>query len=124
MFLEFADLIKENSKKFTLEYPIPSGGTRADEYDDLGNPVSHENGDYLPPVLAEGALMPINVKLVYASGGTYTEADKTLYSLDHNIPEKTRIRYKNMVYVVGGKQDWEDYADFSTYSCKAVTAFD
>lgn len=125
MFLEFADLIKENSKQFTLEYPKPEGDGDAEEYDPLGNPISHGGtGAYLPPIPGEGAILPINAKVVYASGGTYTEADRTLYSLNHDIPEKTRIRFGNMVYIVGQERDWKGYADFSKYICKAVTAFD
>lgn len=126
MFLEFTELIKENSIPFTLEYPLPSVRGDADDYDDEGNPINQlpNGGAYMPPVPAEGALLPIDAKVVYASGGTYTESDKVLYSLNHNIPEKTRIRYKNLVYIVGTQQNWEDYSDFSRYTCKAITAFD
>lgn len=125
MFLEFADLIKENTKQFTMEYPLPSVRGGADDYDDNGKPVNQgAGGVYMPPIPGEGALMPINAKVVYGSGGTYTEADKTLYSLNHDIPEKTRIRYENLVYIVGQQRKWQGYSDFSKYICKAVTAFD
>ena len=39
MFLEFAALIKENSKPFTMEFPKPTESGGAEDFDDLGNPI-------------------------------------------------------------------------------------
>jgi hypothetical protein len=118
-FFNFKALIDQFTVTFTIEYPLTS-----DEpvlYDDLGKVVANEP---LTPTFGKGALIPMSQRNIYQSGGRLTEADRQLYSLDHNIPNKSKITYKGLVYHVESKTPYEDYADFSTYTLKAVTAFD
>lgn len=91
-------------------------------YDDLGKeirPIGPQR-----PTSGRGALIPLSQRVIYQSGGRLTESDRQLYSLDHNIPKKTKIMYKGETYHVESKLPLEDYADFSVYMLKGVDAFD
>jgi hypothetical protein len=117
-FYQFKKLIEKYSVSFTLEKAEnkdPSTLT-ADDYDAQGNYIGGSN----PPVAAVGALVPLPQRLVYQSGGRLTEADRTLYSTDHEIPLKSKITYRGLVYHVESKTPFEDYADFTQYTLKAV----
>ncbi len=124
---EFKDLIDKYSVKFTIEYPSapPSevSGNDLEDYDLLGNAIEN-NGGTPGVIIEEGALIPLPARVIYQSGGRLTEADRMLYSTNHNIPNKSKILYKGLTYHVESKTPYEDYADFSQYTCKAVTAFD
>jgi hypothetical protein len=115
----FERLIKKYTVSFLLEKEAnkdPKTIT-ADDYDDQGR----YKGVLNPSVMAQGALLPLPARVIYQSGGRLTEQDRTLYSLDHDIPVKSKIHYKGMVYHVESKTPYEDFADFSVYTLKAVS---
>lgn len=117
-FFNFKALIDQFTVTFTIEYPLTSD--EAVEYDWLGKEIPTKQK---VPMTGKGALIPMSQKNIYQSGGRLTEADRQLYSLDHNIPNKSKITYKGMIYHVESKTPYEDYADFSTYTLKGVDAF-
>ena len=121
MYFDFEEFIADNRVNFTLEYPAPH---IEQEYDELGNPVKATESGFLPPIPSAGALIPIEQKTVYQSGGTLTEDDRNLFTTVLDIPKKTQLRYKGMVYSVENCVPWGDYANFARYTCKAVSAFD
>lgn len=118
-FFNFKPLIEQYTVNFLLEYPQDTGKPK--EYDDLGKPIAAPPSE---PIAAKGALIPLPQRLIYESGGRLAEADRQLYSLDHNIPLKSRITYNGLKYYVESKTPYEDFADFSTYTLKGVDAFD
>lgn len=103
-----------------IQYPVITDPETV-ERDDLGKKIQP---DPLPPVAAEGALIPLPQRVIYQSGGRLTEADRMLYSLDFNIPLKSKIMHGDFVYHVESKTPFDAYADFATYTLKAVSAFD
>lgn len=118
-FFNFKPLIEQYTVNFLLEYPQDTDKPKV--YDDLGKLIPAPPSE---PIAAKGALIPLPQRLIYESGGRLTEADRQLYSLDHNIPLKSRITYKGLKYYVESKTPYEDFADFSTYTLKGVDAFD
>lgn len=115
----FERLIKKYNTAFTLQRWVPGIG----EYDeDLGK-YAGSKPHHTEAEPAEGALIPMGQKAVYASGGRLTEADRTLYSLDSMITMKSLITYKELTYSVEAKVSHEQYADFTQYTLKAVDAF-
>ena len=120
IFFEFEELIEEFSTYFTMQLPVEIKPVV--EYDNLGRLVNKD--DVSPPVDARGALVPLTERVIYQSGGRLTEADRQLYSLDPNIPKKTKIFHKGMTYHVESKVPYEEFSDFSLYVLKAVSAFD
>lgn len=117
---EFEDLIKEYTVPFMIQYPVIVD-PKTVERDNLGKEIKPEP---LPPVPAEGALIPFAQRVIYQSGGRLTESDRTLYSLDHDIPKKAKIFHDGLTYHVESKTPYKPYADFAVYTLKAVSAFD
>lgn len=115
----FKQLIDQFTVTFTLEEPKETDVPV--EYDLIGNEISTNNDI---PKVAKGALVPLPHRVIYQSGGRLTEADRQLYSLDPNIPLKSKITYHGMKYQVESKTPYSDYADFTTYTLKGVDAFD
>jgi hypothetical protein len=113
---EFKRLIERFTVPFILERPMVSDEER--EWDNKGKEIPKA---LIEPENAKGALIPLQERTIYKSGGALTEADRQLYSLDHTIPKKSRITYKGVTYSVENKTPHEDYADFSLYPLKAVT---
>ena len=119
---KFKRLIDKYTVSFTVEYALPGKEEpTVNDYDDLGNYIGGPKFD--SPVQEKGALIPLSEKVIYNSSGRLTNADRILYSLNHNITEKSRITYKDLVYSVESKIPYEDYADFAQYTLKAVSAF-
>lgn len=114
---EFKRLIDKYKKPFTLERAIESENQ---ERDDLGRLIGTK---YEAPVTEYGAVIPMPQRVVYQSGGRFTEADRNLYTLNKNIPQNSIVTYNGMIYYVESKTPYEDYSDFSFYNLKAVTAF-
>lgn len=112
---EFKRLIERFTVPFTLERPMVSDEVR--EWDNKGKEIPKA---LVIPEAALGALIPLQQRVIYQSGGALTEADRQLYSLDHTIPLKSRITYKGITYSVETKTPHEDFADFSFYTLKAV----
>lgn len=122
-YFNFSRLIKKYSVEFTIEYPGNASNSNDPlYYDDLGNYIGPE----LPsgPQPMTGALMPPSDRQVYNSGGRLTASDRLLYSLTTNIPEGSKILYKGMSYQVMPRANFEDFADFAQYECKAVENID
>ena len=116
----FQRLIKKYNTAFQLQRWIPEGVGEYDE--DLGKYIGVKP-HHASSEPAEGALIPMGQKAVYASGGRLTEADRTLYSYDSTITMKSLITYKELTYSVEAKVPYEQYADFTQYTLKAVDAF-
>jgi len=114
----FKRLINKYTVPFVLERNIVKKRSEitAADYD--------AQGRYIEPVIvpenAKGAIVPLPNRVIYQSGGRLTEKDRTLYSLDNNIPEKSKVRYKGDVYHVESYTPYEDFADFTVYTLKAV----
>ncbi|MCM3598707.1 hypothetical protein M4D55_23390 [Metabacillus idriensis] len=119
---EFKDLIDKYSVTFQIKYPSAAGGKETGDYDLLGNKIKVAGPTSLS--IETGALIPLPARTIYQSGGRLTEADRMLYSTNHNIPIKSRILYEDLAYHVESKTPFEDFADFSQYTCKAVSSFD
>jgi len=114
----FQRLIRKYSVTFGIVYP--SNPDAKPQYDDLGNKIP-------APVITKnetGALLPVNERMIYQSGGRLTSSDRLLYSLNHHIPDGAKITYKGYTYRVQEKFDGSDFADFSRYSLKAVEHVD
>jgi hypothetical protein len=124
MMFEFKRLIDKYSVSFSISYPgSPISGDNVNEYDDLGNPITPTAPSEQMPSNLIGALLPIKQNVIYQSGGRLTEADRMLYTTNHDIPLKSKISYKGFVYSVESKMPYEDVADFSSYVCKGVSSF-
>lgn len=119
IFESFGDLIEEFSVEFEMLFPSEAEPTQ--KYDDLGKPIKTDNP---VPIMAVGALIPLPQKVIYESGGRLTESDRQLYSLNHDIPHKTKIYYGGVTYHVESKTPYHPYSDFSLYILKGVSAFD
>lgn len=117
---EFKSLIEEYTVSFMIEHPVVVD-PKTVERDNLGNPLKAPPN---VPVEAKGALIPFPQRAIYQSGGRLTESDRTLYSLDQNIPIKSKILHDGLTYHVESKTPYDPYADFAVYTCKAVSAFD
>jgi hypothetical protein len=118
---KFKRLIEKYKVSFVLEKAKPEQTpVSAEDFDDQGRPKETP----IEPVIASGALVPLPARLIYQSGGRLTEADRILYSIDHAIPLKSKITYKGLKYSVESKTPYEDYADFTQYTLKAVSSFD
>ncbi|AOH54484.1 hypothetical protein ABE28_008975 [Peribacillus muralis] len=119
----FQSLIKKYTVFFTIEYPENQNvSMNPEDYDNLGKYIGPEIPE--GPQSSSGALMPPNDRQVYNSGGRITTSDRMLYSLNTNIPEGSLIRYKGKSYQVMPRSNFEDFADFSLYECKAVDTID
>lgn len=72
-----------------------------------------------------GAIVPIDEKKIYQSGGSYGTKDKRLYTFEpiNNPLENTKIVYKNDVYSVEQETDYSDYSDVFVYLLKYVSVF-
>jgi hypothetical protein len=114
----FKRLIKKYTVPFILERNVVK------KRSEITAANYNAQGKFIEPTIvpenAEGALIPFPAKVIYQSGGRLTEKDRTLYSLDFNIPEKSKIIYKGDVYHVESYTPYEDFADFRVYTLKAV----
>lgn len=119
LFLDFGDLIEDFS--FEFEMLLPAKDEPTQKRDDLGKPIKTTAP---ATVIGRGALIPLPQRTIYESGGRLTESDRQLYSLDHNIPPKTKIFHEGVTYHVEGKTPYTPYSDFSLYILKGVNAFD
>lgn len=121
---KFQRLIEKYSTTFTVEYAddVEQKSLTPDDFDDLGR----YKGDLeqKPLQTERGAIIPLPARVIYQSGGRLTEQDRTLYSLNHDIPLKSKIRHNGMVYSVESKIPYSEIADFAQYTLRAVTAFD
>lgn len=70
-----------------------------------------------------GALLPVPERIMYATGGRYTQEDRVLYAT-RDLPLKGKVIYKGAAYSVEEKFDFTDYADFFEFVVKRVSAFD
>lgn len=118
--LQFKRLIEKHSVSFMIEYASQTTGEpTAADYDDLGKYIG--NVQYESPAQEQGALIPLPQRVIYQSGGRLTEADRMLYSLNHDIPPKSKIAYEGFTYHVESKTPYKEFADFSQYTLKAVS---
>lgn len=117
---EFSDLIERYTIPFMIQYAVVTDPNTI-ERDNLGKQLKAPPNEAVP---AEGALLPLPQRTIYQSGGLLTESDRMLYSLDHDIPNKSKIFHEGITYHVESKTPYRPYADFSTYTLKAVSAFD
>lgn len=69
-----------------------------------------------------GAIVPMSLKKVYHSGGTYTTDDRELYlSKPLELPlSDLKVVYKGNIYSVEQGRDFDEYADVATYNLKWV----
>ncbi len=110
---QFKGLIDQFSLDFLLE--VVSAGKR----DDIGEWKDGERGWESH----RGALVPLGERQIAQSGGTLTEADRTLYFAGERLKEGTRIAHENKLYSIVRVNPYDNYADFNSYTVKYVSAF-
>lgn len=116
-YFNFKRLIKKYNTNFIVEYAKVDKPYNPNDYDVLGKEIN----PYVPFVRPEeGAIIPMADKVIYQSGGRLNSSDRQLYSLNHDIPKKSKIKYKGEEYHVEAKVSYEDFADFTLYTLKAV----
>ena len=90
----------------------------------------YAGGEWVPdptplPQDISGAVIPMTDRKIYQSGGTYTEQDRELITLEEIPLEPAKwIVYKGMKYQVQENTDYSDHAGFYAYNLKRVGAFD
>ncbi|WP_239984874.1 hypothetical protein [Sporolactobacillus pectinivorans] len=86
------------------------------------NAGHYDGGEWVPDDPAEidghGAIVPLPQSLIYQSGGTLTQFDRTLYT-DMMIPLRSKVNYGEAHYTVVSKTPYSDYADFDQYVLKS-----
>jgi hypothetical protein len=112
---EFGDLLAEYSLPLTM---LQSG--TPGHFDDNGEWVPGSDYTEVP---ITGALIPFSQNQIYQSGGRLTDSDRQLLIGKSDIPAKTVIVHAGQKYSVEGKTPYEDYADFTAYKLKWVSAF-
>jgi hypothetical protein len=123
--LKFKRLIDKYSVTFEIVYSTDKSQKEITihDYDDLGRYIGNKSSTP-KPIYEIGTISPVSQREVYESGGSLTESDRILFSLNHNIPLKSVITYKNQNYHVQSKNDYEQFADFAQYTLKAVSGID
>lgn len=110
----FKRLISKYSVPFSIEI------VGVEYYDDIGEKQTSEN----TWVARSGALVPLGARQIEQSGGTLTEADRTLYYTGERLENGTRIQHEGNIYHVLRYVPHETYADFNSYTVKYVSSFD
>jgi hypothetical protein len=112
---DFSDMLAEYSVPLTMLQQGTPG-----HYDDSGEWVPGSDPVEVP---ITGALIPFSQNEIYQSGGRLKESDRQLLIDKPDIPAKTVIVRSGQKYSVEGKTPYEDYADFTQYELKWVSAF-
>lgn len=87
-------------------------------------------GNWIPdpagkPELISGAVIPMEDRKIYQSGGTYTEQDRELITkMEITLEPAAYIIYHGSKYHVESENDYSEYAGFHDYNLKRVSAFD
>ena len=91
---------------------------------------SWDNGVWKPgePLRAtlEGAIIPVNDRKIYASGGAYTTKDRQLFMtqpLGAQL-DKIKVYWSGNVYAAELDMDCQELGGFFVYILKAVSKFD
>lgn len=69
-----------------------------------------------------GAIVPMNDRKIYQSGGTYDQSDRELF-LTSPLPlplSQWRVVYKDNSYAVEDGRDFADYSDAAVYNLKRI----
>lgn len=87
-------------------------------------------GNWIPapasePKMIKGALLPMTKQKIYQSGGTYTENDRELITLEAiTLEPPAFFIFQGSNYHVESENDYSLYAGFHDYNLKKVSAFD
>ena len=111
---QFTRLIKKYSVPFSIEKKGVKFLNEIGEWQETGT-------EWVP---ATGALIPLGARQIEQSGGTLTEADRTLYYMGELLENGTRIEHNGQLYHILRYIPYEQYADFNSYTVKHVSAFD
>lgn len=116
LLYDFVDLIHKYSVEGRLIQESSQG-----EY--IGGNWVPASADGSKPV--KGALLPMTRQKVYQSGGTYTENDRELITLEEiPLEPSSYVVFQGMKYKVESESDYSLYAGFHSYNLKRVGAFD
>ncbi|NEZ45272.1 hypothetical protein [Paenibacillus alvei] len=70
-----------------------------------------------------GAIVALPERVVFASGGMYTQADRHLYT-KRKIPSQTEVTYEGVKYTVQDDNDYAGYTTVNRYLLKRVSVLD
>lgn len=107
---EFADFVEEFKVEFTI-YEHDEG-----HYSDNGKWVEGE----VTPVTVQGIILPLSDDdLRYVPNGTYTEADRKIYTT-RPLKAGQKMEYGGRNYTIQNFKDYSAYADVFIYIARGV----
>lgn len=106
-----------------------------ERYSTLYTLITKTEGKYVDGIWEEGvetktvmsgAILPLNIRKVYASNGAYTTSDRTLYSKEAlGLPlDDVRIIHEGVTFKVEIDVDAMGLGGFMAYTLKAVSKYD
>lgn len=116
---EFHDMLADYETDLQIMVVIhgTSGG-----YDEESGEAIKPTPDKTVPLDVRGVLLPYSSNEIYQSGGRLTQMHRQLI-INRDIIPKTEIVHKGQKYSVENRTGYEDFADFSQYELKWVSAF-
>lgn len=121
MLFEFKDMLQE------YEQDIQIITTTVDKSSNGG--YDEETGEWRPDgsskpetLSTRGVILPYNANEIYQSGGRITQSSRQLI-IDIDIPPKSLVIHGVQKYFIENKTGYEEFADFSVYELKWVSAF-
>lgn len=116
-YFDFRRLVNKYSRSFTVITKGKGGYNKAGDY---------VNGETTETVL-KGAIIGLNEKKIYRSGGTLTEQDRALYMLQplDNALMSSTVLFQGNLYRIEAEQGGgnADFTNVWAYTLKYVSAF-
>lgn len=121
MLFEFKDMLQEYEQDIQIiTTTVDKSGNGG--YDEESGEWSGDRSGKPETIVARGVVLPYRANEIYQSGGRLTQSSRQLI-IDMDIPPKALVIHEGQKYSVEYKTGYEDFADFSVYEMKWVSAF-
>lgn len=119
---EFQDMLQEYETDIQVIITTADTSVNGGYDPETGEWISGGSTPTPETIDTRGVMLPYSANEIYQSGGRLTQTSRQLI-INMDIPEKAVVVGKGQKYSVEHKDGYEDFADFSQYELKWVSAF-
>lgn len=118
---EFQDMLLDYATDIQVIVTTTDTSVNGGYDEETGEPIKG-TAENTTTANTRGVVLPYSANSIYQSGGRLTQTSRQLI-INMDIPSKAVVVHNEQRYSVENRSGYEDFADFSQYELKWVSAF-